>query len=370
MITIHISDIHFGRFNPKIQRDILNEQFIAPISTVPFDAIVISGDLFDHKMFAENDAIMYAIQFIQTLHDMCLARGAKLILIKGTPSHDSDQLKMFYHYLGQDTTMEIVEHIGFVEFNGHRILCIPEEHGIPVDDYNKNLFDSGLYDMAVFHGMLKGGCYGADVPAIDTSGAPIFDISHFCHCRGPIIGGHIHTAKCLKSHMYYTGSPYRWCFGEEEAKGFIVCCYNDTTYQYMTHFQPIESFRYDTVNLDEYLEGKDPKFMIEHIKDMMSKGIDYIRVELTKNNEIVGVVKDYFKNNSHVQFKMDDVEYIAAAQKVQQSNDQYAQYNYLLDTGLTPEEKLARLINDKEGLSPDSDIYFTGAEILRILSDV
>lgn len=370
MITVHISDIHFGRFNPKIQRDILEEQFIGAIRTTPFDAIIISGDLFDHKMYAENDAIMYAIQFVQTLHDMCAERNAKLIIVKGTPSHDSDQLKMFYHYIGQDNVISIMEHIGFVEFNGHRILCVPEEHGLPVDDYIQCLNNSGFYDMAVFHGMLKNACYGADTPTLETSGAPVFDIRHFYNCRGPIIGGHIHTPKCLQSHMYYTGSPYRWCFGEEEAKGFIVCCFNETTNQYMTHFQPIESFRYDTVNLDEYLNGKDPKFMIAHIKDLMSKGIDNIRVELTQNSEIIPIIKDYFKNNSHVQFKTDDIAYTAAVQKVQQANDKYANYSYLLDGKLTPEEKLAMYINDKEGFAPKSEFYITGGEILRILSDI
>lgn len=370
MITVHISDIHFGRFNPKIQRDILYEQFIQPITTINFDAIIISGDLFDHKMYAENDAIMYAIQFVQTLHQLCASKGAKLIIVKGTPSHDSDQLKMFYHYLGnEDDVTYIVEHIGFVEFNGHRILCIPEEHGIPVEEYNNCLYNSGLYDIAVFHGMIKNACYGADTPTLDTSGAPIFDIQHFVLCKGPIIGGHIHTPKCLKSHMYYTGSPYRWCYGEEEEKGFIVCCMNDMTNEYITHFQPIESFRYDTINLDEYIKGKDPKFVIEHIKDLMSKGIDNIRVELTQSNDMIPILEDYFRNNSHVSFKTDKIAYNSAVKQVQQANDQFSEYDFIQDQTLTPEEKLAMFINTKEGYSPNSDLYFTGAVILKILSD-
>ena len=145
---------------------------------------------------------------------------------------------------------------------------------------------------------------------------------------------------------------------------------NDYTRQYLVHFQEIESFRYDTVNLDGYLEGtKDPKFLIEHIKSLMESGIDYIRVEFTQNSDTIPIIKDYFKNNSHVHFKTDDIAYYAAVQEVQQSNDKFKEHGYLLDNSLTPEDKLARYINQKEGLVVGSEMYLTGKDILEILSE-
>lgn len=371
MISINISDLHFGKFNPKIQFDILMEQCYSKIKDIQFDFFVISGDLFDHKMYSENEAIMYATIFVENVHTLCKSKGAKLILLKGTQSHDSDQLRLFYHTLQNNMdSFAIVEHIGFVEHKGYRILCIPEEHGLPVEEYENALFNNGFYDMAVFHGLLKNSCYGTEIPTINTQGPPIFDISHFYMCRGPIIGGHIHVSNCLQRHMYYTGSPYRWCFGEEQAKGFIVMCMNDYTRQYLVHFQEIESFSYNTVNLDGYLDGtKDPKFLIEHIKSLMESGIDYIRVEFTRNSDIIPIIKDYFKNNSHVHFKTDDIAYYAAVQEVQQSNDKFKEHDYLLDNSLTPEDKLARYINQKEGLVIGSEMYLTGKDILEILSD-
>lgn len=366
MISINISDIHFGRMNPQYQYKLLSEQFIYKIKDINFDFICISGDLFDHKMYAENDAIMYASLFVNELHQMCKAKDAMLIIIKGTPSHDSDQLKLFYSQM--DQWFSIVEHIGFVNHNGYRILCIPEEHGLDVSEYTKALY-SDWYDMAIFHGLLKGSCYGADTPTIDTSGPPIFSLNHFRFCAGPIIGGHIHVANCFQSHMYYTGSPYRWCFGEEQEKGFIVMCMDDDTRKYMVHFEPIKSLTYTTINIDDQFTLADPKTIIENIKLYITNNhIDYIRLEVTKDTPLLGVIKEYFKNNGHVSWKTDDMEYFSTVAKVSQANDQYKEYEYMKDPKTRPVDNIALYINQRKEFNHDSELWFTGNEIIELLT--
>lgn len=372
MISINISDLHFGKMNPKIQYDLLYNQFILKIQNIQMDFVCISGDLFDHKMYAENDGIMYAIKFVNDVLSICEQHDAKLIVIKGTASHDSDQLKLLYHILTNHwRNFAIVETIGIVEHKGYRVLCIPEEHGLPVETYNQYLFNSGFYDMVIFHGLLKNSCYGANVPTIDTQGPPIFDISHFYMCKGPIIGGHIHVANCFQTHMYYTGSPYRWCFGEEEAKGFIVMAMDDISLRYMVHFEPIMSFSYVTVDMDDiFSKFEDPKDVVDHIKLIMTnRNIDYIRIKLSKSSNLIPIVKQYFKNNTRVNWLTEDIAYYEAVQSVQQSNDQFKEYEYLLDSSKTPEEKLALYINNKEGFAPDSEMWLTGKDIIDILSD-
>ena len=69
---IHISDLHFGcAIEPQVEYQILVEQFLAPIQTVPFDIMSINGDFFDHKVMANSDVAMYACMFAKNCVDMC-----------------------------------------------------------------------------------------------------------------------------------------------------------------------------------------------------------------------------------------------------------------------------------------------------------
>ena len=40
----HIADLHFGAMNPKLQYEILSEQFIDRIKYLPLDVVSINGE--------------------------------------------------------------------------------------------------------------------------------------------------------------------------------------------------------------------------------------------------------------------------------------------------------------------------------------
>lgn len=69
--------------------------------------------------------------------------------------------------------------------------------------------------MCFMHGTIEGAIYRDMVGQ-----SRLFTIDDFINCRGPIISGHVHTGGCFNSYFYYTGSPLRWKYGEEETKGF------------------------------------------------------------------------------------------------------------------------------------------------------
>ena len=94
---VHIADLHFGAFNPQTQYQILQEQFLLPISQIPkLDVIVVDGDTFDHKTMSNSDASMFASIFVDNLVQLAKSKNATLVLLHGTYSHDFDQLKLFY----------------------------------------------------------------------------------------------------------------------------------------------------------------------------------------------------------------------------------------------------------------------------------
>ena len=351
MISINISDLHFGAFDPKRQYNILKEQCFEKVAKLNrFDFFCIQGDIFERKYLANNDAVMYASLFIQDVANLCLQKDAMLIIISGTSRHDSDQIKLFYHLMISNPNVRILETIGFVEHHGYKVLCIPELYGIPVDVYNKYLFESGIYHMAIFHGFTKGAVYGCDEARLDSDKFPIFDLKYFYNCMGPILGGHVHTSTCIQQHIYYTGCPYRWEFGQEEAKGFMVTLLDTNSYKYYVHFNPINSDNYNTYNLDHML-NEPVEDIANFIKQLQIDSNDHVKIRFNQESPKIAILKDYFRYTTKIIIDANDVQFARDTTEVQDmSNKFYEDYAYLgRNSSLNDYEKLVMYINQQEG---------------------
>lgn len=361
-IEAHIADIHFGSFEPSKQFIILKEQFLDYIEKLPFlDIVSINGDIFDHKFMANSDAIMYACNFVEALIRICQEKNTTLIIVAGTALHDADQLKLFYHYLGR-CDIRIVERVQFEYVKGKSILVIPELYNMGEAYYNQFL-NREWYDACYMHGTYKGTIFGKDTADLSSPREPVFDMNAFKFCKGPIISGHVHTPGCFDKHFYYCGSPYRWRFGEEEDKGFLILLHNIDSMQYYTHFEPITSFRYDTVNLDSMLSA-DPHEVIEYIKHKKAEGIENIRVQFTQNAEDkLAIIKAYFRNYPGVKIDA-NFKNEAVVEETTKLNDQYQQYSFIFDKSATPFEILAKYINMQEGST-----FITSDDLISIFEE-
>ena len=150
------------------------------------------------------------------------------------------------------------------------------------------------------HGTFAGAIPGKNRPDLNSDREPVFCIEDFAICNGPIISGHNHVFSRYKNDFYYSGSPIRWCFGEEDEKGFIILIHKPQIRQYYIHFEPIKSFRYDTVYLDKMLDD-DPRYIIDYITNMKRQGIDYIKIKFTKNIvEKIALIKNYYRTYSDI----------------------------------------------------------------------
>lgn len=359
---IHLADIHFGKIDPRTQYDILKREIIDELYRIPIiDIIFINGDLFERKYTTDSEPILYASMFMADIRLVAIEKNATVIILSGTESHDAGQLNLFYHYLEDPAfDIRIVENIRFEYAKGARILCIPELYGIEESVYEKFLCNSGIYDQCVMHGTIEGSVYGN---TINRRGR-LFGIDDFVNCRGPILSGHVHVPGCYNSHFYYSGSPIRFQFGEEEEKGFMLVYYNLDTGNYYPHLIPVKSFRYDTINVDELI-SQDPKEVIKYVDKLSEEGIDYIRVEFNKEvpSENLAIIREYYKNNGRIQIKLSDKKSTQALSK-QTSSVDYDMYDYLFDNNLSPYDKLARYINDKE-----NSTFTSGEEIKRIVME-
>lgn len=365
----HISDLHFGKINPKVEFDILKEQFIDRIKDLPLDCISIDGDFFDRLFMSNTDTTLYANLFFKELYNVCKNNSKRgihtvLLLILGTKNHDADQLRLFYPYLeDKDVDLRIVETIQFQYINGCRVLCIPELYNITDSEYSKVLYESGAYDMVFMHGSIEGAIYDNKMGE-----SKIFSPSDFSCCMGPVIAGHVHTGPAVHGFCYYNGSPIRWNFGEEETKGFQVVLYDMDTRYYYIHKEPIHSFRYDTISIDDIIMT-DPQKVISYINDLREKeGIDYIRLKCVSNydtQDSLNIIKEYYRTDKTVKFKFDKD--ISPDEKSfnQQTTEMYDKYSYIFDKSMSTYEIFARFINDNQ-----SDIIVTADDIIDALKEI
>lgn len=358
---VHIADLHFGAFNPKTQYDILEEQCFSRIEQIPkIDIISIDGDIFDHKVMSNSDTVLYATLAVDRLVNICRQKGSTLLILHGTYSHDYDQLKLFYHYMSDNTVdVRIVTTLKFEYIKGAKILCIPELYGVDESVYHKFFFESGWYDAAFVHGTFKGAVYG------DTVGAGrLLTPEDFTYCKGVAVAGHVHKSGCFNGFFYYCGCPYRWKFGEEEEKGYLLLSHDLDTQIHYVQFEPIKSFRYDTIYLDE-LVSEDPKKITEYINQLKTeKGIDYIkvrfRVPIPGYNKTI--INNYYRNNSSTTIEFLDTKEVEEMK--QQEQIKSTEYSYLTDNKLSDFEKFVRYVNDNEGYE-----FITVQKLEELLSE-
>lgn len=361
LVEAHISDIHFGVFDPSKQYEILKTQFIDRIAILnKLDLISINGDLFHHKFMANSDAVVYAMKFVDDLVKLTAEKNCTLFILHGTPSHDANQTRLFYRYQNSGVDVRVIETVRFEYVKNKKILCIPEIPGLG-REYYENILNNNFYDAVCMHGTIRGAIFGKDKEDLDLP-SPVFSMDNFKLSGGPVISGHVHKPGCFEKHFYYCGSPYRWCYGEEEEKGFIILLHNIKTRKYYIHFQPIESYRYDTINFDEMIKD-DPANIINYIKQRQAEGIHNIRMEFTVDHSNINILKQFYRNNPHVAIKCDYKNDIIRQQS-KEALDQYKEYNFITDKSLSEYDILSKYINQNMGY-----MYITTEELIDILKE-
>ena len=288
---------------------------------------------------ANSDGIYYASKFIDELIQVARAKNATVILLHGTYSHDADQLKLFYHYQeNSDVDVRVVTQIQFEQVKNCRILCIPELYGVDESIYQKYLTYSGYYDEAIMHGTFEGSVYNNIV-----GNGRLFRMTDFKMCLGFMIGGHVHKPGCFSGYFYYCGCPYRWKFGEEEEKGFIITTHDLDTHQHYVHFEKIYSDSYITIDLKDIVSN-DP--------------VDGADKVLINNN--------YRENkNIYVEFmNLMEEQKMKAEGAVSSNGELDSDYAFILDDKLSDMEKFVRYANLQEGYE-----FITVDKLKQILSE-
>jgi len=240
---INIGDIHFRKEKANILYKELNEIFIKYIKEHKdeIDVINILGDLFDEEISMNKDTSKYIYNFINRLVNICKINNIKLRIIRGTRSHDLNQLENFnYFKTMKNLDFKIINTVEVEEiFDSINVLYLPEEYMEDQKEfyqpYFEGLVDGAKYDFIFGHGTFDVVAFVNQISESERTikNAPVYNFDEYReYVYGPIIFGHIHPYQNFKDKLYYTGSFSRWAHGENLSKGFLDLTYDCETLEY------------------------------------------------------------------------------------------------------------------------------------------
>lgn len=227
-----IADIHWDALDPKKQYHEL-QFFNAFVERVEhLDLVVIAGDVFDTKILLNSKTSLKALQWMSELVEICKKRNTKIRIIKGTNSHDNNQLDAFNGYDNGTDFFHIFRKCTSEEtLPGMQCLYCPDEVMTQKEweDAYIDLLYGKIYDAVFFHGsfdIVLPEIINQESEFVGAKGIA-FKYSHFKEISHVMVGGHWHDGSASEGeHMYYTRSYSRWSYGEMNPKGFIYLNYD------------------------------------------------------------------------------------------------------------------------------------------------
>lgn len=371
-VGIQLADIHFGGLNADSLYNQLKEGVMKTIKELPIlDYIIINGDLTDMKLSMNSPHAKRLLQFIHEIKELVLEKkecSTKIRIIKGTDSHDNQQLELLHSILqGSDykiiTTVES-EYL----FDDFHVLYIPEEYMSDMEEYYKDYLDfsenaEAKYDMICGHGMVNEVAFIAKTQEseITMPKAPIFNTKVLLrNCRGPIFFGHIHTRQTIRERFYYIGSYTRWAFGEEDEKGFYIVSHTPETSNYKIEFKKNKlAMEYVTVEIDVnnsiFKKNNSIVDQVSYLQEIVT-GLckDFIRLKINipedyeESQLFTNTVSIVFNKYKNVKLKIINNTKLRKEKQIEDTvNILLDKYSFLFEKNISHEEKICKFIKEK-----------------------
>lgn len=316
---IFIADIHIGAMSYEDTKTMLSyfkETMKEYTKEDLLDFIVIGGDFFDKQLYNNDPYIVIALKMM-----LCILHSAKVVrVVGGTSSHDANQYQLYTVLIeelskGLDMVkydFKVIQTVSEEElFPGVNVLYLPEEYIFDQDEYYKEFFEKkGYYDYVFGHGVIQEAMRYAKRESGKKGEklkrkAAVFNSAELSSiCKGKVYFGHYHIYTNIKDKVFYSGSYCRWCFGEEDEKGFLYLTCNPKKEIYNEIFVINDkALKYNTLAYgykDSVFESteemeNEAAFILESKK---TYDIDYLRIifNIPVGYEHPDVLIDFFRN--------------------------------------------------------------------------
>jgi len=317
-----IGDIHIGA---KIKD--MDKQLIGLVDDLrelsdSIDIVVFLGDIFHKKIPFDCKEALLAHEIFRTFSKPPFNK-IQFIIVKGTVSHDNDQLKHFYNIYPNIKVVDKYSHVTLNTENRNKaeldLLVVPEEviRNGSEEYYTKRLFTSEgdmlIYDLIIGHGTLN------FVPFIKyiTKDVPEDKYTHSIlsspimisqkweeHTNSKMVFGHIHNKISSNTgKSFYPGSYCRWIHdADDESKSFTLMDYNQETGKTIIQEVPNKfDSKFVTKNIDnKFLDDLNK----ESFKNLLEENYDSLRLminpDVSIGDERVNQLKEMIKNYDYI----------------------------------------------------------------------
>lgn len=220
-----INDVHLG--HPHVSPQLTHENFKLVVYPLlkDIDLLTIGGDFYDSALYLDDVGSIYSADIFADLCEASKQYGFAIRVIRGTYTHDRDQLSQFQQMARRvDVDFEYYTELTVSTIKGYSFLYIPDNLPYPTDGVmslikEKLIPFGGKVDCVVGHGY-----FDYVLPPIAAHGQFIshYKVSAFEKFTNEVvIMGHVHTHS-NKGKVWYSGSFDRLCHGEEEDKGCLL----------------------------------------------------------------------------------------------------------------------------------------------------
>ena len=355
-----IADIHWDAMEPKKQYAELRffNEFVSRVSLL--DLVVIAGDIFDTKILLNSQTSLLCIKWMDELVSICKRRNIPIRIIKGTNSHDNNQLDAFDHY-ARDLDFKIFRNCAEEEtLPGFDCIYCPDElMSFPeyLEKY-RDIIYSAVHDAMFFHGSFDVVLPEVSVQESESEGSMrlVFPYKLFESTCRVMLGGHWHDGSDAEGdHMYYARSFSRWSFGEENPKGFIYLNYDTEDHSYLV--QRIENpcadiYKTYSIFTSEMRKVEDYTPYIKLVEDDLKEQRVKVRIKIIMNDKKesdengIDMMKSYFLNrNRRVKIVVkNNLREKTAKEDAKKTEEIRNRFSFISDRDKTPSQIIQQFI--------------------------
>lgn len=312
---ITISDVHHG----AKPHDAMHQEFYceggffdvldAALPEEDFIGVAVTGDWFDKKLDMNDPRAKLGISVMVDILNRCIQHDKFLVVIRGTYSHDLNQLNVFEEFAVLYDKFHLINTVQTIKFGNLNTLCIPEEYPTDVDAYYEDHF-SKKYDLVLGHGFFDFNCFDSNDAEKIIPQMPVFEADVICGLAPITIFGHDHAHRSYSTkagEIWYNGSFSRLCHNEETPKGFLYIEYSKK--KPVVHFiENAMAPKYITVVLDVLMKRSKKELNFENVVEVIeatkkkTKAFD-LKVKISEyicreNKTMVELVKSYYANKT------------------------------------------------------------------------
>ena len=352
-IIAAMADLHIGlrRIPADSLKDQLKHHFFEPLNKIyQLDAVVILGDVLHTIISLNTDYSELFNWFISKLYRLGQKRKCPIIIIKGTISHDNDQLNNIKHYQYNDDGVDfrVYDEVQEIElFKDFKVLVLPDVRIKEAKDIEK--FLDKKYDMIIGHGLIDAMRFFVQESETSPAKAYVFDSDKLMDCsRGPVLFGHIHQYQHIRHKFYYVGPFTLLERGGYDAGFAIVGIDNkDHTKFRVEHYVNPDSAKYYNIDVTkDIITDASAQEIMEAIDEIIedAKENDLITLRITRDDQLessekVLMLESRYRSDKRfsiikkIKTKKDE-------EREKRDADKIARYSYISD----PNEGLAEIM--------------------------